>query len=83
MIGFIVTSLHLQLNDSSHTELLLNELRLLYDECSVKKSLGFTNELPFITGSESNRDHRLQGFRYCSTWMRFLGNVREPLPSKI
>jgi hypothetical protein len=32
------------------------------------------NVLPFITARESNRDHRLQGFPYCSSWMRRLGN---------
>jgi hypothetical protein len=71
---------------SLHIELLLNplanELRLLSDECS-EESLKFTNELPFITSIELNRDHRLQGFHYCVSWMRYLGNVHEPLPRKI
>jgi hypothetical protein len=31
-------------------------------------SLEFTNELPFITAREPNRDHRLQRFHYYSSW---------------
>jgi hypothetical protein len=44
--------------------------------------LEFTNELPFITAREQNKDHRLQVFHYCSSGMRWLGNVHEPLPNK-
>jgi hypothetical protein len=36
---------------------------------------------PFIASGEPNRGHRLQGFHYCSSWERCLGNVHEPLPS--
>jgi hypothetical protein len=46
------------------------------------ESLEFTNELPFITTRETSRDHRLQGFHYCSKWMCCLGYVYEPLLSK-
>jgi hypothetical protein len=46
------------------------------------RSLELTNELCFITSREPNRDHRLQWFHYCSSWMRCFGNVHEPLPSE-
>jgi hypothetical protein len=36
--------------------------------------LPVTNELPFIAAREPNRDRRLPGFPYCSSWMRCLGN---------
>jgi hypothetical protein len=80
MTGFIGTSLQLQSIIAAHT---LNSfwttsvLRMLYVE-----SLELTNELPFTTAREPNKDHRLQGFHYCSSWIRCLGNVHEPLPSK-
>jgi hypothetical protein len=45
-------------------------------------ALGFMNGLPFITAREPNRDHRPQGFHYCSSWM-CLGNVHEQLCSKM
>jgi hypothetical protein len=33
-----------------------------------------TNELLFITVTDPNRNHRLQDFHYCSSWMCCLGN---------
>jgi hypothetical protein len=33
----------------------------------------FTNQPPFILAREPNRDHRIQGFHYCSSWIRSLG----------
>jgi hypothetical protein len=30
-----------------------------------------------------DRSHHVQGFHYCFSWMRCLGNVLEPFPSKI
>jgi hypothetical protein len=46
-------------------------------------ALEFINEVPFITTREPNRDHRIQGFHCCFSWMRCLGNVHEPLPSNM
>jgi hypothetical protein len=43
----------------------------------------FTNELPFITVREPNRDYRLQGLYYCSSGMCCLENVHEQLPTKM
>jgi hypothetical protein len=67
----------------AHTLNSLNSYWTPNKEFLTNESLEFTNELPFITARESNRDHRLQGFHYCSSWMRRLGNVHEPLPSKM
>jgi hypothetical protein len=87
MTGFIGTSLQLQPIITAHT---LNcfwiLLRMNCDCCLTnfyEDSLEFTNELPFITVREPHRDHRLQEFHYCSSWMCCLGNVHEPLPSKM
>jgi hypothetical protein len=57
MIGFIGTSLQLQSIITAHTELILNDDRLmnLYEESDSFKCM---NELPFITAKEPNRDHR-------------------------
>jgi hypothetical protein len=46
--------------DSSHMELLRNDVCLTNVS---EESLGFTNEHPFITAREPNRDHRL----HCSS----------------
>jgi hypothetical protein len=84
MIGFIGTSLFLQLIMTAHTS---NSFWMNYDSCLTnalyEESLEFTNEFPFITAREPNGDHRLQGFHCCPSWMRSLGNVHEPLPSKM
>jgi hypothetical protein len=39
-------------------------------------------EFSFITSGEQISSQRLQGFHYCPSWMRCLGNVHEPLPSE-
>jgi hypothetical protein len=89
MIGFIGTSLKLQsiitahtLNSFLTTFVCRTSMKDLLNSKSKSKSLEFTNELPYITAREPNRDHRLQGFHYCSSWMRCLRNVHEPLPTK-
>jgi hypothetical protein len=68
--------------NSSYIELLLNDV-CLTNLRLLSESLKFTNELPYISARESNRDHRLQEFHYCSSWMRCLGNMHGPLNRKI
>jgi hypothetical protein len=81
MIGFIGTSLQLNLTITAHelksSSIMTHVWRMLYEE-----SLAFTNQIPLITAREQNR-HRLQRFYYCSSWMRCFGNVHEPFPSKM
>jgi hypothetical protein len=87
MIGFIGTSLQLHWIITAHT---LNSFwTASVGQMSMKilsllsTTLEFANELPFITVRKLNRDHRLQGFHYCSLWMGCLRNVHELLPSKM
>jgi hypothetical protein len=46
-------------------------------------SIEFMNELRVITSRELNRGNRLQGFHYFSSWLCCLGNLHEPLHSKM